>query len=195
MNTVEGRPQFVDAVSQVVAIRPPQFVPFRLQPGKIDVALGVRFRRQPGEPLDNRNRAILFQVVNESCLRRATSSLFVNLRTLVNPGRLAANSPHVDLAGHSGRDQGRAVLLELGDLLAGPGDDGVKALRCPETRQPELRDFSAVPVRSANSASCLVSIAAAAATGSFLGRPRTQCRPNCSESPLTNSSSPNGRPA
>jgi hypothetical protein len=99
MNTVEGRPQFVDAVSQVVAIRPPQFVPFRLQPGEIDVALGVRFRRQPGEPFDNRNRAILLQVVNESCLRHATTSVFVNLRTFVNPGRLGARAPHIDLAG------------------------------------------------------------------------------------------------
>jgi hypothetical protein len=72
MNTVEGRPQFVDAVSQVVAIRPPQFVPFRLQPGKIHVALGICFARQPGEPLDDRNRAILFRIVNQSCLRHAT---------------------------------------------------------------------------------------------------------------------------
>src|ERR1017187_5902290 len=64
-----------------------------------------------------------------------------------------------------------------------------------EMGQPELRNFSASHVRSANSASWLVGFAAGAAARSFLGRPRAQCRPNCSEIALTNSSSPNGRHA
>jgi hypothetical protein len=58
-----------------------------------------------------------------------------------------------------------------------------------------LRDFSTAYVRSANSADWLMFNAAGVAAGSFLGRPRTQCRSNCPDSPLTNSSSPNGRPA
>ena len=35
MDTREGRPQFVDSVPQVIGDRPPQRVPFRLQPGEI----------------------------------------------------------------------------------------------------------------------------------------------------------------
>jgi hypothetical protein len=85
MDTREGRPQFVDAIPQGIADRPPQFMSFRLQPGEIRLAFGIRFTRQPGEPLNDRNRPVLFQVVNQFCLRHATPLVFVNLRTFVKP--------------------------------------------------------------------------------------------------------------
>ena len=72
--------------------------------------------------------------------------------------------------GKTGRKTGKA-----GENGSGKTDRG------GEIGQPELRDFSASHVRSANSASWLVVLHAGVVLRPFLGRPRTQCRPNCSE--------------
>ena len=93
--------------------------------------------------------------------------------------------------GRKGAKGGQAKgVRESGSGKAGRGKAGRG-----KAGQPELSDFSIAYVCSANSANWLVLVAAGTAARSFLGRPRTQCRPNCSETALTNFSSPNGRPA
>jgi hypothetical protein len=47
MHTREGRPEFVDAIPQVIGDRSPQFMSIRLQPGDVGLAFVIRFAGSP----------------------------------------------------------------------------------------------------------------------------------------------------